>query len=138
MIEYQVDVTRRLTTCRLVGVLDLAASTAALQRLLDEASHAGVEWLLWIFDDAESMLSVRRLRPLIPVLEKWLWQHPGSKWALVLPSHLAFAVAQSAIPAIGFGGIDVRCFLSETAATDWLCPTVLQAGADLITGVPHR
>jgi hypothetical protein len=126
MIDYHIDVTRRLLITRGTGSVSLAEVAVHLTQLLrDPKFHPDFNAL--IVGSELGGISATAAATLAPLVRAWSKRSSGVKWAFVLPSQTARAAAESALDHLQLTALTTRCFLSEAAALAWLEVPVLPA-----------
>lgn len=122
MIDYHIDVHRRVVTTRVTGRLTFADLANHFQRLIRDSKFSSDFNALIIATNEEAVPSAGSVSALAPMVRAWSKRRSGVKWAFVLPSPAARTFAESALNEIRLNSVTTRCFLAESAALAWLEP----------------
>jgi hypothetical protein len=120
MIDYQLDLRRRVVTTRVTGRFSFAELANYLHRLLrDPAFHADFDGVIIAVDPA-AMPPPLAVASLAPLVRAWSSRRNGARWAFVLPSADAQKFAERALREVRLHHVTTECFLSEPEAAAWL------------------
>lgn len=120
MIDYHVDVARRIVTTRVSGRISFSDFANHLQRILrDPKFHPDFNGLIVAATAAAvpSPTSIALIRPLVRV---WSSRRAGVRWAFVLPDNDTRQFAESVLLDLRLTSVTTRCFTSESSALAWL------------------
>lgn len=120
MIDYHVDVVRRIVTTRVTGRISFSDFANHLQRILrDPKFHPEFNGLIVATTAAAipSPTSVALIRPIVRV---WSTRRAGVRWAFVLPDNDTKNFTESVLLDLKLTSVTTRCFTSESAALGWL------------------
>ena len=123
MIDYHIDVHRRVVTTRVTGRLTFSELASHLQRLIRDPKFSSEFNALIIAMDQNAVPSANAVSALAPMVRAWSKRRVGVKWAFVLPNQAARTFAESALNELRLTTLTTRCFLAESAAQAWLEPT---------------
>jgi hypothetical protein len=120
MIDYQLDLRRRVVTTRVTGAFSFAELANYLHRLLrDPGFRADFDGLI-VAADAAAMPPPLAVASLAPLVRAWSSRRNGVHWAFVLPSADARKFAERALRDVRLHHVTTQCFLSEPEAAAWL------------------
>jgi hypothetical protein len=120
MIDYDLDLHRRIATTRVTGRLRFADLANHLHRLVrDRNFQANFDAMIVAMDGA-AVPPPSSVNSLGPLLRAWSSRRHGARWAFVLPTPETQAFAIRALAEARLPDVQCRCFLSETDALDWL------------------
>lgn len=123
MIDYHIDVHRRIVTTRVAGRLAFADLANHLQRLLRDPKFSGDYNALIVACDEQAVPAAGSVSAFGPMVRAWSKRRAGVKWAFVLPSQATRTFAESALNELRLTNLTTRCFLAESAALAWLEPS---------------
>ncbi len=124
MIDYHIDVHRRIVTTRIAGRLTFSDLATHFQRLIRDSKFSADFAALIVATDEAAIPSSASVSAWAPMVRAWSKRRAGAKWAFVLPSQKARTFAESALHEVRLTSINARCFLAESAALAWLEPTL--------------
>lgn len=122
MIDYHIDIHRRVVTTRVTGRLTFADLANHFQRLIRDPKFSSDFNALIIATNDDAVPSSGSVSALAPMVRAWSKRRTGVKWAFVLPSPAARTFADSALNELRLTSVTTRCFLAESAALAWLEP----------------
>jgi hypothetical protein len=122
MIDYHIDVARRIVTTRVTGRLSLADLAGHLQRIVRDPKFSADFNALIVAMDATAVPTDTSVALLAPLVRAWSLRRTGVKWAFVLPDATSKAQAESGLLRLKLTSVSTRCFRSENAALAWLEP----------------
>lgn len=132
MIDYQLDLRRKIAITRVTGRLRFAELANHLHRLLRDPDFRVDLDALVVATDLAAVPPPSAVGSLAPLVRAWSTHRRGARWAFVLPTRETRAFAERALREINLQAVTFRCFSAEAVAVDWLLASRLVA-----TAVPH-
>ena len=123
MLDYHIDAARGLVITRAVGRITLGDLTGHLTRLMRDPAFRPELNALIIAADVSAVPGPVGVGAITPIVRAWSKRRAGVKWAFVLPDRTSKDFAESAIDEARLTALMARCFLSESAALEWLAPS---------------
>jgi hypothetical protein len=123
MIDYQLDLPRRISTTRVTGRLRFAELANHFHRLLRDPEFRADFDALIVATDLAAVPPPSAVLTLGPLLRAWTSRRRGARWAVVLPTSESREFAEQALAAARLGEVSIRCFVSENEAFAWLAET---------------
>jgi hypothetical protein len=120
MLDYHVDRARNIVTTRAAGRVSVGDLTGHFVRLMRDPAFSPDLNALIIVADVDAVPGPVGVGALAPLVRAWSKRRAGVKWALVLPNRATRDFAESALEQVKLTSVAARCFLSESAALQWL------------------
>ena len=122
MIDYHIDLERRLVITHASGRVTLTDLAVHLARLMRDAQFHSDFNALIVASDLMAMPSSTGVTTVAPLVRAWSKRRAGAKWAFVVPNKAARRDAEAALDGLKLTAVATKCFLSEADALGWLEP----------------
>jgi len=126
MLDYHIDAARNLVITRAAGRVSFADVSAHILRLLRDPAFKPELNAMIVAADAAAIPSPVGVGTLTPLFRVWSRRRAGVKWAFVFPDRASRDFAEAALIEARLA-VTSRCFLSESAALNWLMPAVAES-----------
>lgn len=125
MLDYHIDAARNLVITRAAGRVTVGDVTTHIMRLMRDPAFKPELNAMIVAADVAAVPSAAGVSAITPLVRVWSRRRAGVKWAFVFPDKTSRDFAEAALNEARLAVIS-RCFLSESAALNWLVPAVAE------------